>query len=220
MTSTTEPTLQEAALPADRKSAILAAALAVFSEQGIEAATIDAIRQRCGASVGSIYHHFGAKEGIAAALFAQGLDDYWGGLAVAIQDTPDARQAIRALITCHLNWIVARPDLARFLFSRRQAVSSAYDAAIRERTAGHFKVLLTALQPWFRTGVLRRLPVELYGPMLLGPAQELARAWLAGRLTLDLRDAIDELAGAAWRSLAADSALQHDGPRAPYPDIK
>jgi AcrR family transcriptional regulator len=190
--------------PPDRKSAILAAALAVFSDKGIEAATIDDIRQRCGASVGSIYHHFGTKEGIAAALFMQGLDDYWLQLIARMQTAPDARLAIHAMLDTHIHWIVAKPDLARFLFARRQAVSPEHDDAIRQRTAEHFKVVFALFKPWFKNGILRRLPFDLYSPLLIGPAQELSRNWLGGRITIDPRVAIEELSQAAWRSLAVD----------------
>lgn len=191
----------------DRKQAILSAALAVFSDKGVDAATIDDIRQRSQASVGSIYHHFGTKENIAAALFAQGLDDYWTRLLAGVRDAGDARLAIHALLATHLDWIVARPDLARFLFARRQAVSPAHEQAIRQLTGDHFKTMLALLKPWFQQGILRRVAPELYAPLLLGPAQELARHWLGGRLQHDPRDAIEELSAAAWRSLATDAAL-------------
>lgn len=190
--------------PTDRKSTILAAALAVFSEKGIEAATIEDIRLQSQASVGSIYHHFGTKEGIAAALFAQGLDDYWSQLIASIQDQPNAERTIHALLAAHIGWITAKPDLARFLFARRQAISPAYEQATRMRTADHFKTLFAMLKPWFKQGVLRRMPSELYGPLLMGPAQEYSRNWLAGRISVDPRIAIEELSGAAWRSLATD----------------
>ncbi|HEX8955560.1 MAG TPA: TetR/AcrR family transcriptional regulator [Burkholderiaceae bacterium] len=188
----------------DRKSAILAAALAVFTDKGIEAATIDDIRQKSGASVGSIYHHFGAKDGIAAALFAHTLDDYWGRLMAAVESAADARAAIHALVGTHIHWMVAKPDAARFLFSRRQAVGAAHEQAVRQHTAEHFKRLLAVFKPWFKQGILRPMHYELYVAILLGPAQELSRHWLGGRITLDPRDAIEELSAAAWRSLAAE----------------
>jgi AcrR family transcriptional regulator len=191
---------------ADRKSAILSAALEVFSEQGIEATSIDDIRQRSQASVGSIYHHFGNKEGIAAALFAQGLDDYWAQIKASLGDAGNAEFAIHAIVSTHLHWIVEHPDMARFLFARRQAVGAQHEDTIRQRTAGHFKEVFEKLKPWFRQGILRRLPVELYGPILLGPAQELARNWLGGRIEFDLLGAVDELSSAAWRSLATNPA--------------
>lgn len=190
--------------PADRKATILAAALAVFSEKGVAAATIDDIRQRSLASVGSIYHHFGTKEGIAAALFALGLDDYWTRLLARTGAAGNAEQAIHMLLDTHISWITDHPDLARFLFARRQAVSPEHEQTIRRNTAEHFRALLELFKPWFKQGILRRLPHELYAPLLLGPAQELSRHWLSGRGGLDPRVAIAELGGAAWRSLAVD----------------
>lgn len=192
----------------DRKQAILTAALAVFSDKGVDAATIDDIRQRSGASVGSIYHHFGTKEAIAATLFMQGLDDYWTRLIAAVVAAPTAERAVHGLIAANIAWIVGNPDLARFMFSRRQAVSEAHEQAVKECTAGHFKGMLAALKPWFVQGILRRLPHELYSPLLLSPSQELVRGWLGGRSKLDPRDAVDELSRAAWLSLACDPA-QH-----------
>jgi len=188
----------------DRKSVILAAALAVFSEKGIEEATIEDIRQRSQASVGSIYHHFGTKEGIAAALFSQGLDDYWTQLIARAQGKLNAEETIHDLIAAHIGWVTSKPDLARFLFSRRQAVSPAYEQAIRQRTADHFKALFALLKPWFKQGALRRLPADLYAPLLMGPAQEFSRQWLSGRIQLDPRIATKELSLAAWRSLVND----------------
>lgn len=190
----------------DRKSAILSAALEVFSEKGIEVASIEDIRQRSQASVGSIYHHFGNKEGIAAALFAQGLDDYWERIKANLAQASNAEFAIHAIVSTHLHWIVEQPDMARYLFARRQAVSAEHNDAIRQRTAEHFKEVFEKLKPWFKQGVLRRLPVELYGPILLGPSQELARNWLGGRIAFDPLSAVDELSSAAWRSLATNPA--------------
>jgi len=188
----------------DRKEAILAAALSVFSQKGVEAATIEDIRRHSNASVGSIYHHFGTKEAIAATLFIQGLDDYWTQLIAAVQAAPTAQRAIHGLIAANIEWIMSHPDLARFMFLRRQAVSAVHEQAVKECTAGHFKGMLAALKPWFSQGVLRRLPHELYNPLLMSPSQELVRSWLDGRGKLDPRTAIDELSRAAWLSLACD----------------
>ncbi|MCF8178241.1 MAG: TetR/AcrR family transcriptional regulator [Sulfuritalea sp.] len=202
----------ELVAPTDRKSAILCAALLVFSEKGIEATTIEDIRQRSQASVGSIYHHFGTKEGLAAALFCQGLDDYWSRLIAGAENQPSAEGMIHGLIEAHINWITGKPDLARFLFSRRQAVSPAYEQTIRQRTTDHFKTVFALFKPWLKQGSLRRLPADLYGPALMGPAQEFSRQWLAGRMETDPATAIKELSRIAWLSLAVAPDFQAESP--------
>ena len=190
----------------DRKSAILAAALRVFTDKGIEAATIDDIRLRAKASVGSIYHHFGTKEGIAAALYSDALDDYWARLLAGAGAAATPRAAIHALVATHMGWIVTKPDMARFLFARMQVLRPEHEQAVRKRTSGHFKALLALVKPWLEDGQLRRLPAELYGPLLMGPAQDLARQWLDGRLRGDPYQFVPALSDAAWRCLAADGA--------------
>lgn len=196
--------IKDEATTGGRRDAILAAALTVFTEKGIEAATIDDIRLRSQASVGSIYHHFGTKEGIAAALFVACLDDYWGRLIAAIDGEAQAQRAMHALVDTHIHWIVDYPDLARFLFSRRQAVGAAHEQLVRQHTADHLKQLFGFFKPWLKDGTLRRMPFELTVAILMGPVQELSRHWLGGRISIDPREAIGELSGAAWRSLAAD----------------
>ena len=52
---------------------LLAAALAVFNEVGINAASIHDICRRAHVSIGSAYHHFGSKQGLADALLVDGL---------------------------------------------------------------------------------------------------------------------------------------------------
>ena len=56
-----------------RKQEILQAALACFTEFGVEATTIEMIRDRSGASIGSLYHHFGNRERIIAVLYLEGI---------------------------------------------------------------------------------------------------------------------------------------------------
>ena len=51
-----------------RVEAILDAAEAVFGEMGVDAATTNAIAERAGASVGSLYHFFANKDAILWAL--------------------------------------------------------------------------------------------------------------------------------------------------------
>src|ERR1044072_5609834 len=70
-------------MSASRKDEILEAALGSFAATGGTA--IEEVRKRSGASVGSIYHHFGGKDGIAAALYVQILRGYQEGVARALR---------------------------------------------------------------------------------------------------------------------------------------
>ncbi len=65
--------------------------------------------------------------------------------------------------------------------------------------------LFSATSAWFRrqadTGAIRSLPRDLLYAVLVGPAQEFSRHWLAGRVQSSMRTAERVLAQAAWDAL-------------------
>jgi AcrR family transcriptional regulator len=190
----------------ERPSAILAAALECFDERGFAATTIDEIRARSGASIGSIYHHFGSKELIAAELYVSGLRAYQEGLGRALeQRLQDAEAGIRALVRHHLRWVERNPRLARFLMNRRETeLRLATEVRVRELNREFLPRVSAWLERHVEAGAMRPLPRDLWEPVLLGPCQELARMWLAERTRISLRAAERELAEATWRAVKGD----------------
>lgn len=64
----------------DSRAALLAAAAEEFARHGLEGARIQAIVQRAGVNERMIYHHFGSKDGLYAAVLedqAHGLVEAW-----------------------------------------------------------------------------------------------------------------------------------------------
>ena len=180
-----------------RRETIWKAALDSFAANGEIA--IDDVRARSGASVGSIYHHFGGKDGIAAALYVEILRDYQAGVLRALGRSADAEDGVRALVRGHLRWVERNPERARFLLQGGAARAAAGDelrALNRELSA--------ALADWVESRPeIRPLPREVFYAAVIGPAQELSRHWLAGRVD-SLSKLEAELATAAWRAVRAD----------------
>ena len=189
----------------ERQGAILSAALDCFTERGFAATTVEEIRNRSGASIGSIYHHFGGKEGLAAELYVEGLSRYQAGFIEALERKSDAEAAIRALVRHHVRWVETNPKLARFLMNRRETeLRLATEARVRELNRDFFPRVEAWMERHTRSGALRAVPPDLWEPLLLGPSQEFARLWLAGRTRLSLSRAERELADATWNSLRRD----------------
>ena len=182
----------------DRRQVILDAALEAFAERGTAAATVDDVRRRSGASVGSIYHHFGDKEGLAAALYVEGLRSYQRGFLEVLSRGANAERAVRALVRHHLRWVAAQPDLARFLLAGPPPGAA---EAIRPLN----RELFGRMSEWFArqvdAGSMRPLPRDLLYATLIGPAQEFSRHWLEGRTQSSMKTAERALAQAAWDSL-------------------
>src|SRR5438128_515002 len=88
-----------------RQSAILDAALRCFQRDGYAATTIEAICAAAGASVGSVYHHFGGKDRIAATLYVDALASYQDGFLEELRSHDDARAGVEAVVRYHLRWV-------------------------------------------------------------------------------------------------------------------
>ncbi|MBG0847335.1 TetR/AcrR family transcriptional regulator [Pseudomonas sp. OA3] len=185
-----------------RKDEILQAALACFTEHGVDVTTIEMIRDRSGASIGSLYHHFGNKERIIAALYLAGTAQYAELLQRGFASAASAEACVKLLVTSYIDWVVANPDWARFiLHSRSRVEAGEMGDALREANRQHFAQILTALAEYRRQGLFKALPDDCFASVVIGPTHDLARNWLAGRTQSNLGECRELLAQIAWDSV-------------------
>lgn len=185
------------------KRRILAGALACFNDHGIEPTTIDMLKERCEASVGNLYHHFGSKEGLVAALFFCALEAQAALTDEGFRQASTARDGVAALVFAYVDWVTTQPELARYMFQARSSVAKgphAQDLQQRNRQRGK------ALMAWFaepeRESGLMEWPAELLLSLIIGQSENYCRAWLSGRVKTSPRQYRELLAEAAWRSVA------------------
>ncbi len=184
------------------KREILEQALYCFNELGVEAATIDAIKARCDTSVGAIYHHFGNKEGILSELFFAALDDQRQHLEQELAGTNSLREAVFCIIGSYLDWVVANPEWARFLYQARAPVAKGpFQQELKDRNTRNYRKLKEQLIGLGMGDVKIVQPVEILFSLIIGPSENYCRAWLSGRVKTSPREYREEFAESAWRSL-------------------
>ena len=160
------------------------------------------IRDRSGASIGSLYHHFGNKERIIAALYLAGTAQYADLLQRGFASAASAEACVKLLVTSYIDWVVANPDWARFILHSRSRVEvGEMGDALREANRQHFAQILTALAEYRRQGLFKALPDDCFASVVIGPTHDLARNWLAGRTQSELGDCRELLAQIAWDSV-------------------
>lgn len=198
-----------------RRRDILDASLRCFMKHGIEAATIEQIREASGASSGSIYHHFGSKQAIAVALYLDGMEELSLVLRSAMQEQSDLRRGIRDVIAAYLHWVSGNRDWALYLLRVATADLTQEDAgAIDEINLRSREDLARWLKPFVERGEIESLPDELCASLIYGAATHFARHWLVGRLTLRVDDVVERLAAAAWASLCTPTlSIQRETPK-------
>lgn len=196
----------ERAYPGSRaqlKRRMLEGALACFNEHGIEPTTIEMILVRCEASVGNLYHHFGSKEGLVAALFFCALQDQAALVDEELARAHTMREGVAALVYGYVDWVSAQPELARFMFQARSAVSKGPHAAeLQQRNRQRARLVMNWFAQADRPGRIKDWPTELLPSLIIGAADNLSRAWLSGRVKATPAQYREQLAEAAWLSVA------------------
>lgn len=184
------------------KRLILNCALACFNELGIQSATVEAIRERANSSIGSIYHHFGNKDGLVAALFFAALDDQLALSQPRLDAAASTQDAIGVLVHSYLEWVTQQPELARFMLQARATVANGpFGEELQQRNKLRFGAMLQWLDKGIQDGSLRALPRETYASLLIGPSEHYCRGWLSGRVKTRPAELAPVFAQAAWRTV-------------------
>ncbi|MCJ1885951.1 TetR/AcrR family transcriptional regulator [Pseudomonas sp. LA21] len=187
-----------------RKDDILQAALACFSESGVDATTIEMIRDRSGASIGSLYHHYGNKERIIGALYLTGIGQYAALLDAGLEEAKSAEDIVKLFVTSYIDWVSANPEWARFiLHSRGRVEAGEVGEELREANRQHGRRIAELLAEHRKAGAFKALSAELFNSVVIGPTHDYARNWLAGRTRVDLIECREQLAQIAWESVRA-----------------
>jgi AcrR family transcriptional regulator len=187
---------------AARRDAILDAALECFTRKGYAATSIDDVRRASGASVGSIYHHFGSKEELAAGIHVDAVRRYQEGFLAALTGESGAEAGVKAVVRFHLRWVRENRRLAGFMFARQESeVLRRAEPGLRKLNREFAAAAAEWVEPHVSAGAIRPLPPDVLFALLIGPSQELSRLWLARRTETDPDEAAALLADSVWSSL-------------------
>ncbi|MET0237855.1 MAG: TetR/AcrR family transcriptional regulator, partial [Kibdelosporangium sp.] len=181
---------------------LLATALDVFATRGQEGFTVNAVTKASGVSLGSLYHHFGSFDGLAAALYSKCMAQLFDSLIAALRRTRTARTGIRAIVVAYLRFTEEQPASARFIHASAYAgYLSAHASQIDAAKAPRLEAVAGWLRPHVASGEIVDLPPVLLEILLIGPVAETARRWLSGVPGVDIGQATRLLPDRIWQSL-------------------
>ncbi|MFB4306625.1 TetR/AcrR family transcriptional regulator [Actinomadura sp. GTD37] len=181
---------------------ILTEALRVHAERGHEGFTMKAVIAATGMSSGSLYHHFGSFDGLAAALYARCMAELLDTLLDALDDVGDPRVGVEAVTRAYLRFTRENRDAARFIHSSAYAAYLPEHAAvIAELKAPRIAKLVAWMAPHVADGRVARLSPVMMEMLLIGPVAETARRWLSDPGSADLDEAAAVLPPRIWRTL-------------------
>ncbi len=160
----------------ERLSRILEAAAHEFADQGVEAATIEAIAKRAGTSVGSIYQFYPNKRSLFEAVGDKYLEEVRALFAVLVtEDVLAASTEWRGIISAtidafaelHRASVTFRAIWANLLYSRRFFdAGQALNRELADRAEIVFKTLAKDMSP-SRRKLLATVVIEAISALLL-----------------------------------------------------
>ena len=164
-----------------RRDALLDAALRCFAARGVHGTGIDEIRREAGASPSSVYHQFGGLPDLILALLVRTFEGLFEELTARVTRTRTAKGAVIAVVDGHLEWVLSHRDEARFMYQALSLeLSSEIAAALQDEKARMLEPIAAHLTRFVDEGSLPRWPPHLLDVVLLGPAHEASRRFLAG----------------------------------------
>lgn len=117
-----------------QREAVVAAAVALFAEQGVEAVSISRICTAADVSRPTFYRCFPDKDALLRHIYTVAVDDHTRlNLAAVLDgDAPRGPAAIRAALDDMVDRIFERPLLAAFIFVESADVRAPAHAIVRE----------------------------------------------------------------------------------------
>ncbi len=93
-----------------RSRAILATASRLFAGKGYSQTTTAEIAREAGVAEGTLYHHFGSKDGIFLTLFDETMEGYLAGVESLLAREATGRETLSAFARFHFDYVSLRKE--------------------------------------------------------------------------------------------------------------
>lgn len=179
----------------ETRAKLIDAARAAFAEKGYAGASMDELTARAGLTRGALYHHFGDKRGLLAAVVDR-LDSEMAARAHEIgQRHTDAWEALLAEGGAYIE-LARDPEIQRIVLLDGPAVLG--DPSQWPSQNRCLLATMTTLEALSREGVVKPVDVEAAARLINGAALN-AALWVAASDDVDVLDRATD----AFRQLAS-----------------
>jgi AcrR family transcriptional regulator len=184
---------------------IMTAALELFVERGYHNVSVHDIQKRAGVSIGSIYNHYGGKEGVARALYEHLLNEMLLLIEQVEAAVEDPAGRCKAVIRRLMEKTETHRSIMAFVFSARHREFLPGLPPIC--SAAPFERLRELVQRAMDVGQIRRMDVWLAASAVFGGAIRLIQLRIDGMIERPLTEMIDEILEVTWHGVESETAL-------------
>lgn len=178
---------------------ILTAALDLFVLKGYHNVSVHDLQKEANVSIGSIYNHFGGKEGIAKALYNHLLKEMEEVVDDAIREYDGARNRSEAIIRKLFEYTESHTHIISFVFHAKHAEFITDEQPICNSLP--FKKMRNIIQDGMDNGEFRKTNSWVAVSSVFGAAIRMIHLRLDGIIQEPLTQYTDEILESAWLSM-------------------
>jgi TetR/AcrR family fatty acid metabolism transcriptional regulator len=167
---------------AERRSAILEAAIDTFAQRGFHHARVSDVARQAGVADGTIYLYFKSKDDLLISLFEEKMEQIVETFQAEVNQHDSAQDRLKCFIELHLRMVAERPALAEVMtVELRQSAKF-----MREYKAPQFGAYLGLLGDIISYGQQREEIPSHFDPALtrriiFGAIDELSLYWVSSK---------------------------------------
>ena len=181
---------------------ILTAALDLFVENGYHNVSVHHIQKRADVSIGSIYKHFGGKEGIAKALYTHilGETDQLVDRAVAGYSQPRAQ--VHAIVEALFGHTETHKNIIAYVFHVKHSEFLSDQPPICD--ASPFLKMRAIVKRGMENGELKKTDEWIAMSAIFGAMSRMIQLRLDGAIKKPLPEYTDQFLETIWSGMASE----------------
>lgn len=180
---------------------VLAAALTLFTQKGFFNTSVQDIGRTAGVSIGSIYHYFDDKQGIATALYEDLMKKLTEAIGEILEKETSAHDRCKAIVAMLFETTESSRETMEFMLyaKHREFIPDQKPVC----SSKPFEIMRSVVEEGMRRGeIIRMTPVVAATSVFGGPIRMIT-ARIDGALEKPLPEYLDETWQCAWRAVAA-----------------
>jgi len=167
---------------ADKRAAILRAAIRVFAHNGYFNSKVADIAREAGVADGTVYLYFKSKEEILHSIFDHSMEEAIADGRKQLEGISDASEKLRRIALLHLERLGADRDLAVVFQVELRGSTKFMEEFSAAGFAEYLSLIRSTIEEGQRAGVFRsQLNAKLLAKILFGALDEMATNWILSK---------------------------------------
>jgi TetR/AcrR family fatty acid metabolism transcriptional regulator len=179
---------------ADKRGAILRAAIQVFAHNGYFNSKVADIAREAGVADGTVYLYFKSKEEILHSIFDRNMEEAIADGKQRLEGVTDPRERLRRIAHMHLDRLGADRDLAVVFQVELRGSTKFMEEFSAAAFAEYLNLIRATVEDGQKAGVFRKeLNPKVVAKILFGALDEMATNWILSKRRYKLAPMADQV---------------------------